>query len=75
MRTDIAQRRGAKQCVRDSVGQRVAVRVPRGTFFKRDSHSSQDQFAARHQGMDIVSEAGPDERSKVERRRSKVDRR
>src|SRR6266567_6306206 len=59
MRADISQARRAQQRVAERVRQHVAVRMPDGTFVKRQLDASDDKLASFRQPVQVVTDARP----------------
>ena len=74
MSSDIAQCGRAEQRVRHSMGQRVTVGMPCGTFVEGNSHAAKNQRTAGHETVDIVAEADAKLRFKAQSRNWKARR-
>lgn len=57
MAADIAESGRAKQRVADRVRERIAIRVASGSFFERDPHPANHEFAAGDKAVNVAAEA------------------
>ena len=64
MASDVAERGGAKQCVANGVGKRVAIRVAERALFERNSHPAQNELSPAHQAMNVVANTDAKKRIK-----------
>ena len=55
MLADIPQRSGTQHSIHHRMGQHICIRVAQQAFFKRHFHAAQDQLAAFHQTVHVIT--------------------